>query len=198
LVSPPEHFHLHNFVAYNVVIMVVPIPLLADENVVAQVTYHPHSKAEPFAITITTQAFLILSKKLFAVRNPYFYERVPLSELRAIRVKRLRAVWWYVLAGLLVVVGAYTTWGMFNEDYRNIGGQLSKWPIIVLVAGLLLPFAARGRYGLIVAERNKSFTWKPAFVIGTGARQKQDDIISTIVTAARSLGVIVQDERRAA
>lgn len=167
------------------------------EDVIADVQYRPHGRAEPFAMTITTRAFFILRKKRFAVRNPYFFDRIELGEIRLVRVERLRVVGWYVLAVLLVVASAYTTWGMFTEAYRNNDGRLSVWPLVVLMAGLVLPVAARRRYGLVVLQRDASYRWKPPFVVGAPARRKQNDILSTLVNAARAVGVIVHDERAA-
>jgi len=53
---------------------------------------------------------LPFAKKTFVLTNdPFYFKRVPLPDVREIRIRRLRPLFLYVLAVAMVVIGAYTT-----------------------------------------------------------------------------------------
>lgn len=75
-------------------------------------------------------------------------------------------------------------------------GMKSGWPLAILVGGLVLPFAARGHYGLVIAsERKAPYRWKPPIVIDRLSEDRIAFILTSIAQAARKVGLRVIDER---
>jgi hypothetical protein len=175
------------------------IEMEPGEQVILDAEYQASEKSEPFAFGISNRALFLPAKKTFALTNdPYYFRRVPLSEIRELRIRRLKPFAMLVLALMMVVVGLYTTIGMFTPAYRETGGQIKGYPFAILVAGVVLPFAVRGRFGLVVSQTNGTYKWKPPIVIDRASKDKIAQVIAAIVEGSRKAGIPVTDERAAA
>jgi hypothetical protein len=73
--------------------------------------------------------------------------------------------------------------------------HVSGWPIAVFVGGIILPFAAKGRYGLHVTTSEKKFKWKPPMVVDKASKDKVAETLTAIRGACESAGLRVKDER---
>jgi hypothetical protein len=175
------------------------VPPLADnERMVAHVDYVAHPGSGRFVLAVTTQALFLRRSKGFSHWRTYFLQRLPIDEVRTVFVKPLAAWGWIALAPLLVSIGIYAGYVIYSPILRGAGGRFSIYPIVLVGIGLLLPFAARRRYGLVITGTRWSFSWKPEFVVGEAARLRQQQAISTIVDGFRAVGIPVVDERTAA
>lgn len=179
--------------------MAYTVDLEPGENVLYQAKYQASDKSEPFALAVSNRAIFIPVKKTFALTNdPYSFRRVPLSDVRDVRVRRLRPFFRYALALVMVVAGIYTVIAMYSPEYTQNGGRVRGWPFAVLVGGLALPFAARGRHALVVSQPKSTYTWKPPFVLDGASKRRISEILTSVVEASRSAGVHTVDDRGSA
>src|SRR5947207_9851388 len=79
------------------------------ETVLLHESYRPSQKSEPFAIAVSDRAVFIPAKKAFAVRDPYYFKRVPHARVHSVTVRKLNPVALWSLAVVMVVTGALTT-----------------------------------------------------------------------------------------
>jgi hypothetical protein len=87
---------------------------------------------------------------------------------------------------------------MFNPDYLRAGGKMNGLPIAIFVGGLILPFIARGRFGLVVTLAKGKFRWKPPLVVDRASKENVAAVLAAIVQGCRSAGIHVLDERSTA
>ena len=152
-------------------------------------------KAEPFAFAVTTHALFLPRKKFFAVKDPTYFERVPLRTVRQVTIQRLRPHAMLALAAVMVVVGAVTAFYMMRPQFKLEGGQVSGYPPGIFVVGLVIPFVIRGRHGLVVSYGEKNFRWKPTIAVDKKSRAQTADLLTRIADSCRTAGCNVVDER---
>ncbi len=169
----------------------------SGEKVIANIQLNLSRKAQPFHFAVTTRALYIPRIKLIAKSDPYYFQRVPLHQLRHVAIKRLRPYALWLLAGLMIPVGLLSTIWMMEPVMRNEPGihRLSGWPIAVFVGGFLLPLAAKGRFGLEIWFQGGKYQWKPPLVVDKASRQKVAEAFQTIVDAAGKVGAPISDKR---
>ena len=154
-------------------------------------------KARPFFFAVSDRAIYIPRVKLIAKTDPYYFQRVRLEQVQRVAVRRLPPYALWLLAGLMVPIGLLTTIWMMEPVLRHEPGahEISSWPIAVFVGGLLIPFAARGRFGLDINFSDGKYRWKPPLVVDPASKQKVAHTIQDIVDACEKVGVRVVDER---
>jgi len=170
----------------------------AGETIILEAEYAASEKSEPFGFGITNRAIFLPAKKTFAMKDPWYFRRIPLSDVREIRIRRLKPHVLTILGICMIVVGLYTGIGMFNSDYQLAGGKIYGWPVAIFVGGLILPFIARGRFGLVVTLAKGRFRWKPPLVVDRPSKENVAAVLAAIVQGARSAGIHVLDERSTA
>jgi hypothetical protein len=173
---------------------VIPEP---GEEVETRIELNLSKKAQPFFFAVSNRAIYIPRIKFIAKTDPYYFERVRLDQVQQVTVKRLSPHALWVLAGLMICVGFITTIWMMEPVLRNEPGthQISGYPIAVFVCGFLVPFAAKGRFGLEISFSGGKFRWKPPLVVDKPSKQKIADAFQTIVEACEKVGIRVIDNR---
>lgn len=151
------------------------IELQHDEELLLDVNVVTSKKSKPFAFAVSNQALFLPREKVFAVSDPTYFERVPLSEVRTITRTRLRPYFWWVLAGLMLVVGTVTTYFMVQPLLAGKGGEVSGLPPALVVVGLVIPFVVRERFGIKVEMVEGTFSWKPQSRGRSGNEAKDQD-----------------------
>ena len=145
-------------------------------------------ESRPFVVS--SHAFYVLKQKAVAVSQPFYYERIPLSEVTEVVRKRLRPYFLWALALVLVAVGG----ACVVLQFRGATTEANWVPGAVLLAGLALPFAARRRAALLVRSAGGRDTWKPGLLQllteRDEVRRQQDEILA----ACRQVGLQVVDE----
>jgi hypothetical protein len=164
------------------------------ESVLLQESYQPSQKSEPFAITISDRALFLPSKRAFAVSDPYYYKRVPHGSVLSVSVRKLNPIGLWCLAAVLVVTGALTMVWMMAPVVSGEGGKIYGVPLGLLVAGLVLPFAARGRRGLVIRHTDGTFRWKPVVVVDAASKGRAEAILVSVQEACRRTGLRVIEE----
>jgi hypothetical protein len=153
-----------------------------------------HFSSTPFSVSITNQALVISRQKGFAVSDPVWFERTPLNEIRRIRVRKLRATSWLLLAVPLALLAGYASLMQLLDYYRH-GTQMSHWPPIVLIVACFLPFAARRRYALVIDRSTSTFIWKTPFLFDSTSVRRMEVDLAELLRLAQSVKIAVIDER---
>jgi len=168
------------------------------EIVKANIELSLSKKAQPFFFVVSNRAIYIPRIKFIAKTDPYYFQRVPLNELRHISVKRLRPYALWLLAGLTISIGLLTTIWMMEPILRSEPGshRISGWPIAVFVCGFLVPIAAKGRVGLEIWFKGGKYRWKPPLVVDPSSKQRIAATFQTIVNACKEVGAPISDKRR--
>ncbi|HWQ92390.1 MAG TPA: hypothetical protein VN673_12010 [Clostridia bacterium] len=169
----------------------------SGEQVEARIELNLSKKAQPFHFAVTNRALYIPRIKLIAKTDPYYFQRVRLDQVQEVKVKRLAPYAFWLLAGLMICVGLVTTVFMMEPVLRNEPGthRISGWPIAVFVCGFLVPFAAKGRFGLEIRLSNGNYRWKPPLVVDRASKQKIAETFQTIIQACEKVGARVSDQR---
>lgn len=163
-----------------------------------QVDFRVDEKSEPFCLAVTNQAVYLPAKKLFAVSDPFFFRRVSHGQVKAVSIRALRPYGFWVLAAFMFVIGLATTILMALPFFSGEAGtfKISGWPLAILVGGIIMPFAARGRLGLVVKTESDQFSWKPPLVVDGSSKGKIEVILVRIAAACQKANLPVLDERK--
>ena len=163
----------------------------------ARIELNLSKKAQPFHFAVSNRALYLPRIKLIAKTDPYYFQRVRLEQVQEIEVKRLAPYAFWLLAGLMICVGLITTIFMMEPVLRNEPGthRISGWPIAVFVCGFLVPFAAKGRFGLEVRFSDGKYRWKPPLVVDRASKQEIAETFQTIIQACEKVGARVLDHR---
>lgn len=168
--------------------MAFEIQLQRDEQILAHELWSASRDSEPMAFAVSNQALYLREKIRGFVRDtPWRFARVPLSQVRGVELVRLRPYGWYVLA-LVFFIGAMAG---FLPVLLGEGGIIKGAHFGALAASLVIPFLARGRKAIRVTTDQKTFTFKPPFVVDRVSRQKIAGIHDTFIAGCRKAGVPV-------
>jgi hypothetical protein len=167
------------------------------EVVEAGIELNVSEKAEPFYFAISNQALYIPRIRFIAKTDPYYFQRVPLEQVRHISVTRIRPYALWALSILMILGGLVTTLFMMEPVLRKTPGDhhISGWPISIFVCGFLVPFAARKRFILEVWFSGGKYQWKPPLVVDKPSKEKIAETLKTIVDACNKVGLQVSDKR---
>src|SRR5260221_3522286 len=153
--------------------MAYEVVLEPGEEVAASIELKLSKKAQPFFFAVSNRAMYIPRIKLIAKTDPYYFQRVRLEQIQQVTVRRLSPYALWLLAGLMVTIGLVTTIWMMEPVLRNEPGthRVSGWPIAVFVCGFLVPFAAKGRFGLEIGFSGGEDRWETPLVVGKNSKQ---------------------------
>jgi hypothetical protein len=147
-----------------------------------------------FAMAVSNQAVYVSAQKLTLKRDTWYFKRVPLSDVKEVQLVKQRPIYIIVLSAILIVFGTVLSILMMWRAFHPMPGgtyTVSGWPFAIVVAGLIIPFIARGRRILIVKMRKGAFKWKPQLAVDKKTRELCSNIQDEIVQACRRVGVHV-------
>lgn len=178
--------------------MAYEVVLEPGEEVAARIELNLSTKAQPFFFAVSNRAIYIPRIKLIAKSDPYYFQRVPIDRVRHIAVTRLRPYGLWLLAGLMISVGLVTTISMMDPVFRREEGRhhVSGWPIALFICGFLVPFAARGRFGLEIWFDGGKYRWKPPLVVDKPSKTRITETFQTIIVACQKVGAPVSANAR--
>jgi hypothetical protein len=165
------------------------------ERLIANLSFVVPRDSAAFHIAISDRAVFLPRKRIFAVKDPTYCERVPLNRVVEAKIKRLSPFFLWTLALLMVIAGTVTTGLMMLPVLRGEGGQLSGYPPAVAVVGFVIPFIAKRRYGLSISIVDEAFLWKPRLHVDRASRNALEVFLTQTADALRQAGVNVRDER---
>ena len=179
--------------------MAYEVKLEKGEELAADIELNLSKKAQPFFFAVSNLALYIPRIKFIAKTDPFYFQKVNLNEVRHVAVTRLRPYGLWLLAAVMVIVGAVTTIITMEGTLRHESDvrHVSGYPFAVFVGGLLLPFAARARFALQVWFEGGTYRWKPPLVVDKSSKQRIAETLQTIIEACERVGLSVADERPA-
>jgi hypothetical protein len=165
------------------------------ERLIANLAFVASRNDKVFRIAITDRAIFLSRKKFIAVSDPTYSERVPLSQVVEVKIKRLNPYFLWALTLLMVVGGAIVTALMLLPVFKGEAGDISGYPPAVVLVGLVIPFIARRRYGLSIQMVTGDFLWRPPLLVDRVSRNAVDQVLTQAADAFRQAGVNPIDER---
>jgi hypothetical protein len=150
-----------------------------------------------FAIGVTNQAFYVpVQKKLTLQRDSWHFKRVPLSDVKQVRLSKQRYLPLLLLAGIMFLFGAVTSVLMMWQNLHPFPGEPirgSGWPIALAVGGVIIPFISRGRRILTIETRDGKYKWKPQLAVDKKTRSFCSRIQDEVMQASIRAGVPILD-----
>ncbi|MCC2668772.1 MAG: hypothetical protein K0Q72_1243 [Armatimonadetes bacterium] len=145
-----------------------------------------------FCFAVTDRAVYVPATRLVFSGDPHYLKKVPLSEVREVRVEPIRPYAAWVFAAIMIAAGLMVGASMVLPFLLHIEGtyRMSAWPLALLVGGGLLPFVARGRRRLVVAFQKGGFCWTPPLVVDRESREQVQSILTDILRAAANAGMV--------
>jgi len=101
----------------------------------------------------------------------------------------------WIVAGFMVMAGLLCEVAMMLPLVMQESGKhlVSGWPLALLVGGLLLPLAAKGRKRLVVSMEEGRFKWDPPLVVDRASKRQVAATMEKIVEACKAVDVRVAD-----
>jgi hypothetical protein len=149
-------------------------------------------KGMPFALLVSDRALFVLRNKRFAVRDPWYLQRVPFDRVRLLTVGRQRSGWIWLLALLCFGVGSLLLFLLASEGITADRAKGFGYGLALVVVGAVMPFAARGRVGLHLELASGSFSWRPPLTVGGGYAARAKEYVFAAALAAEKAGVPVR------
>jgi len=147
-----------------------------------------------FAMGVSNQAVYVSAQKFALKRDPWYFKRIPLSDVREVQLVKQRPLYIILLSAILLVFGTVLSILMMWRAFHPMPGvpyAVSGWPFALALAGLVIPFIARGRKILIVKMRKGAFKWKPQLAVDKKTRELCSNMQDEIVQACQRVGVHV-------
>jgi hypothetical protein len=147
------------------------------------------SHGHVFAIAISNQAIYLPAQKFALKKDPWYFKRVPLSEVKAVRFVKQKSGFLLILSALMIVFGGATGFLLMWYALRGEAVRVSGWPLAFFVGGIIIPFIARGRRTLVVIMSNGKYKWKPQLAVDKRTRETYVKIQDEILQACRKAGI---------
>jgi hypothetical protein len=162
-----------------------------NERILLDVDYRASKDSEPFRFAVSDQALYLPSKRLVVAGDPCCFRRVPREEVTEVRVEPLQPYWLWIGAGFMVVTGIFIGGAMLLPFLMQWEGKfrVSGWPLALIVGGLLMPLAARGRRRLTVQLTRGCYRWTPPLVVDGPSKREVANTLAGILEACRAAGL---------
>jgi hypothetical protein len=169
--------------------MAVELPINPDESLIFHDFFQADKYSNPFAFAASDKAIYISKEKHFA-KESWYYERIPLRDVKQVFLRRERSHLLILLSVLLILAGSFFAYNMMSNALNEIPGtRVSGIPFGMIAAGLLIPFLARGRKVLVFDTIKGIFKWKPKFVVDKKSRDAVKDFQSEILSVCEKLKI---------
>jgi len=152
-------------------------------------------KKQPFFIAIDDRALYLMRSKVFATRDPIYTQRVPLENVREVRIFRIHPLVMWTVAAVMIIVGGVTTWAMLQPLLHGEKAQVSGYPPAIAIVGAVIPFVTKRRYALKVTMVDGTYKWKPPIVVDKASRNATAAFLGEIANACRTARLNVVDEQ---
>jgi len=165
-----------------------------NEKLTLQIAFKISEKTGVFNFAVSDQAVYWPAIKTFVVKgDPNYFKRIRNNEISEVCIHRLPPYGLWITAALMMAVGLVTSIVMFIPFINHEPGEhlVSGWPFAIIVGGILMPFASKGRFGLEVRTSSKNFRWKPPLVVDKTSKQKIQATFDQIADACEKSGLRV-------
>lgn len=145
----------------------------------------------PFSIAVSNGAVFIPRKKLFALSDPWYFEKVPVSQIRGIRVGAYKPAWLWLVALLMVAGGVGGVVLVWMSGELKSQAKLLGYGLAFIVVGVTIPWAMRSRVRLIIEMTEGRFAWAPKLTVGGTYREDSRRFLLEVAKACRMAGLPV-------
>jgi hypothetical protein len=174
--------------------MAAEIQLEPNEELIFSDNFQADSSSIPFAFAVTNLAIFISKEKHFA-KESWYFERIPLRQVKQIFLRRERSLPILLLSGLLLISGLVFAFVMMSNALNQVpGSRVSGVPFAMIVCGLVMPFLAKGRKVLVVESENDIYKWKPRLVVDKKSRNQIRTLQEDILNVCEKVGIRVLTE----
>jgi hypothetical protein len=152
-----------------------------------------------FAMAVSNQAVYVSAQKFALKRDPWYFKRVPLSDVKEVRLVKQRPIYVIMLSAIMIVFGTTLSFLMMWRALNPMPGvpfKVSGWPFAIAIGGIIIPFIARGRKILVVRMLKSTFRWKPQLAVDKKTRELCSNLQDEIVQACRKAGVHIVDSQQ--
>ena len=171
--------------------MAVEIPLELNEELIFSDSFQADSRTLPFSFAVSDRAVFISKEKHFA-KESWYFERIPLNQVKQIFLRRERSLPLLIFSGLLLVAGLVLTFIMMSNALNQAQGtRVSGVPFAMIVGGLIMPFLAKGRKILIIESAKGTFKWKPRLVVDNESKNRINKLQKDILDVSEKVGIKV-------
>jgi hypothetical protein len=161
------------------------------EKITLQIAFQVSPKAEVFNFAVSDKALYWPATKLFAVNDATYFKRVQNDQIVSVSLRRLPPYGFWILAGLMFLFGLITSIFMLLPIIKHEPGmhRVTGWGFAFIVGGILMPFAARGRFGLEIKTQDNVLRWKPPLVVDKPSRNRVRAKLEEILDACERSGI---------
>ncbi len=145
-----------------------------------------------FAMAVSNQAVYVSAQKFALKRDPWYFKRVPLSDVREVQLVKQRPIYIIMISATMIVFGTVLSFLMMWRAFHpmpDVPYAVSGWPFAIAIGGAIIPFIARGRRILIVRMRKGTFKWKPQLAVDKKTRELYSNLQDEIVLACKKVGI---------
>ena len=162
-----------------------------DEIVTLHIIFRVTEKTAPFHFVVSNRAIFWPATKMFAMSDATYFKRIRNDEISEVHIRKMPPYGLWLAAAFMVLIGIVTAVALFvlmNEPGEH---TVSGWPFALIVGGLLMPIATKGRLGLEIKTQKQVFRWKPPLVIGKAVKQKIQAVFDQIAVSCEKSGLRV-------
>lgn len=169
--------------------MSTEISLDENEKLIFSDSFQADEYSIPFSFAVSNLAIFVSKEKHFA-KDSWYLEKIPIEEVKRVFLRKERSVFILIISILLFVSGSVFAFIMMsNALNQEAGTRISGVPFAMIVAGLIMPFLAKGRSVLLVETTKETFKWKPKLVIDKKSRNHIKKFQAEILNVCKSLGI---------
>lgn len=169
--------------------MATELPLNPDESVIFNDFFQADQYSIPFAFAASNKAIYVSKEKHFA-KESWYYERIPIEDVKQVTLQRERSRWLILLSVILLLAGLFFAYNMMSNWLNKVPEtRVSGIPFGMIAAGLSIPFLARGRKVLVFDTTKDIFKWKPKFVVDKKSRDAVKNFQSEVLSVCEKLKI---------
>ncbi len=170
-----------------------PIDLEEDETLLYQELFSLNNHTVPFGIAISNKGIYKLKSKMFAVSDPYYFERIDKNKILLVEICRRKTLGLLTLSFIMILIGLTVIW------YLLQGGQVEArgigYGIATLAVGIIMPFVIPGRYSLRIPSHSGIIKWVPPLALDKTTKNMITKIFNNVSLHSKSIGIDVRDQR---
>jgi hypothetical protein len=152
-----------------------------------------------FGIAISNQAIYLPEQKWLTLKkDTWHFRRYPLSEVKAVQLKKQRPIPLFLASIAMLLFGTASATVMMWRSLHWQPGEVtyvSGWPFAIAVGGLVLPFLARKRRTLLIFTTSKMYKWKPQLAVDKQTRMTSAELQDSVIRACSKAGILAQCEQ---
>lgn len=175
-------------------VMSYELKALPGEAILLDVRFQPSGRCEPFHFAVSSEALYLPTKKFVVSGDPRCFRRVPHAEVGQVAVQNVRPAGTWVWGVLMVLAGLGLGVLWLGTATEGTMPRLLGCALALIVGGVLMPWAAKGRQRLTVTLKAGGWHCDPPLMVDGPSKQQMRDILESILDTCRTVGLPVAYE----